>query len=217
MKKLPRTIFIFLALALTVCAQNKQPANENTASKPTVALSYGIIVDNSGSYRTILDRVLEITKDIAEGNSGDDETFLVRFVSSDKIKMLQEFTVSKEAIHEAADEMFSEGGLTAILDAVMVSAKYLADNANSEPARRKALVIVTDGDDRQSKVKIEEVVKFLKDNQIRVYAFGLSEEKVSTRILDKLTKETGGRTFVPKTRADIPATVKDLNAAIRAQ
>lgn len=215
MKKTSLTIIIFFALAFAVSAQNKPAAT--TEPKAAVALSYGIVVDNSGSYRTILDKVLEITKGVAEANNADDETFLMRFVSSDKIKMLQEFTTSKDALDDAADEMYTEGGLTAILDAVMVSAKYLSENAKGEPARRKALVIITDGDERQSKLKIDEVVKFLKDNQIRLYAFGFSDEKVSYKVLDKLTKETGGRIFAPKTRAEIPATVKDLNAAIRAQ
>jgi Ca-activated chloride channel homolog len=216
MKKSAATIFLFLVFALAVSAQEKD-SGAGGAPKSAVAVSYGIVVDNSGSYRSLLDKIVEITKDIAEENAGDDETFLVRFTSTEKIKILQELTFRKDDVHSAADEMFIEGGLTAILDAVLFSAKYLAENAHGEPARRKALILISDGDERQSKAKIEEVLKFLKDNQIRVYAFGLSDEKLSTKVLDRLTKETGGRTFVPKTRAEIPATVKDLNAALRAQ
>lgn len=217
MKKLFTSIVLLLVLSLgNSFAQNKTVAG-TPPQKPTVALSYGLVVDNSGSYRMIMDGIIEVVKDIVEENKADDETFLARFVSTDKINLLQDFTVSKDEIHTAADEMYVEGGLTAILDAVDFSARYLVEKASKEPARRRILILVTDGDDRQNKAKIEDVVKFLKDNQIQVYAVGISEEKVAAKILDKLTKETGGRKFVPKTRAEIPAIIKELTTTIRTQ
>jgi Ca-activated chloride channel family protein len=216
MKKLFSSIVLLLALSLgNSFAQNKPSGT--TTPKPAVALSYGLVVDNSGSYRTIMDRIIEIVKDIVEENKPDDETFLARFVSTDKINLLQDFTASKDEIHAAADEMYVEGGLTSILDAVDFAARHLVEKASKEPARRKILILVTDGDDRQNKLKIEEVVKFLKDNQIQVYAVGISEEKVSPKVLDKLTKETGGRKFVPKTRSEIPLMIKELTTTIRTQ
>jgi VWFA-related protein len=216
MKKVFSAIFLLLALSLTNSfAQNKTAAG--TKQKTSVPLSYGIVVDNSGSYRSMMDKIIEITKDIVEENKADDETFLVRFVSTDKIKLLQDFTVSKDAIHAAADEMYVEGGLTAILDAVDFAARHLVEKASSEPARRKILILLTDGDDRQNKAKIEEVLKFLKDNQIQVFIVAVSEEKVSTKLIDKLTRETGGRKFVPKTLTEVPAMIKELTVAIRAQ
>jgi Ca-activated chloride channel homolog len=214
MKKLFSSIVLLLVLSLTNSfAQNKTAAP--TTQKATVPISYGIVVDNSGSFRSMLDRIIEIAKDIVEENKADDETFLVRFVSTDKINILQDFTVSKDEIHAAADEMYAEGGLTAILDAVDFSARHLVEKANSEASRRKILILLTDGDDRQSKLKIEEVLKFLKDNQIRVYVVGISEEKVSTKLIDKLTKESGGKKFVPKTLSEVPAMIKELSTTIR--
>lgn len=204
--------------AAATAAEAPPPQSKQTAA--AAGISYGIVVDNSGSYRQILEYVIEATKNLVEANAGEDETFLVRFVSSDKIKLMQNFTASKDEIHLAADDMFVEGGLTAILDAVDFSARHLAEkgggsSSSNDAARPKILVLITDGDDRQSTIKIESVLKFLKDNQIRVFALGLSEEKVSTKILDRLTKETGGKKFVPKTRAELPATVKEIAAAIR--
>ncbi|HEX8367100.1 MAG TPA: VWA domain-containing protein [Pyrinomonadaceae bacterium] len=214
MKKLFSAIVLLLVLSpANSFAQDKTTGG--ATQKAVVPVSYGIVVDNSGSYRLIMDRVIEITKDIVEGNKADDETFLVRFVSSDKIKLLQDFTVSKDELHAAADEMYVEGGLTSILDAVDFAARHLAEKTNNETARRKILILLTDGDDRQNKAKIEEVLKFLKDNQIQVYVVGISEEKVSTKIIDKLTRETGGRKFIPKTPAEVSAMIKELSTTIR--
>lgn len=227
MKNFLLPFFFLFALSLTITAQQQQqektdaavvtPAPQPQQKQTFVPVSYGLVVDNSGSYRMILDRVIEAAKDIVEENKADDETFLARFVSSDKIKILQDFTVSKDEIHMAADEMYAEGGLTAILDAVDFSARYLVEKSSrGDGARRKILVLITDGDDRQSAAKIESVLKYLKDNQIRVFALGLSDEKVSLKLLDRLTKETGGKKFVPKMPKEVPTLIKELTTAMRA-
>lgn len=217
MKKLFSSIVLLLVLSLTNSFAQNKTTDGSVPQKEPVALSYGLVVDNSGSYRLLMDGIVQTVKDIVKENKADDETFLVRFVSTDKISLLQDFTASKDAIQEAADEMYVEGGLTAILDGVDFAARHLIEKSSKEPARRKVLILLTDGDDRQSSVKIEQVLKFLKDNQIRVFALGISEEKVSMRLLDKLTKETGGRNYVPKKPAEVPAMVKELSITMRTQ
>ena len=79
------------------------------------------------------------------------------------------------------------------------------------------MVLITDGEDRQSKAKIEDVVKFLRDEKIQVFTIGLSDEKVFSKNLDKLSKDTGGKNFTPKNRAEINSVAKELAAAMRAR
>ncbi len=207
---------IILSLCLPAAFSFAQTKTEDVQMSPT-AISYGIVVDNSGSYRTLLGSVIDLSKDIVEENKADDETFLSRFVGSDRIKILQDFTDSKASLHDAADEMFIEGGLTALLDAVYFSAKYLAENAKNEPNRKKILVLITDGEERKSEIKADELLKYLKEQQIKVYAVALADEKVSQKVLDRLTRETGGKKYLPKNRAELPAIVKELANAIRIQ
>ncbi len=207
---------IVLSLCLLTAVSFAQTKTEDVQMMPT-AISYGIVVDNSGSYRTLLGSVIDLSKDIVEENKADDEAFLVRFVGSDRIKILQDFTDSKASLHDAADEMFIEGGLTALLDAVYFSAKYLAENAKNEANRKKILVLITDGEERKSEIKADELLKYLKEQQIKVYAVALADEKVSQKVLDRLTKETGGKKYLPKNRAELPAIVKELANAIRIQ
>ncbi|MBA3599851.1 MAG: hypothetical protein H0W45_01225 [Acidobacteria bacterium] len=57
----------------------------------------------------------------------------------------------------------------------------------------------------------------MKDEKIQVFSIGLSDEKVYTKLLDKLAKETNGRFFTPKNRAEIQKIIKELTAIIRAQ
>ena len=215
MKKFPPSIlFLLFVSAFTVFGQSDATNTVPNAEKP-VQVSYGIVVDNSGSYRMIMDKVVELVKDIVEENKEGDETFLVSFISTDKIKLQQDFTERKGDIHDAADQMYTEGGLTAIVDALYFSAKYLVKNANSEPGRRKILIVVTDGEERQSRAKYEELAAFLKDASVSVYAVGVADGKVFTKILDKVTKETGGKVYTPKTGVEIQAAVKSLSSDIR--
>lgn len=216
-------LFIFFSILLSAAVVNTfaQEKKQNPPASPiaemkTSAVSYGIVVDNSGSFRLLLDGVVKIVHDIVEENKPDDETFLVRFVDSSKIDLLQDFTASKDEIHAAAEEMFVEGGKTAILDAVSFAVKHTAENAKGDAGKRRCLILISDGDDRASGAKIEDVLKLLKDEKIRVFTVGIADGKISSKILNRLAKETGGKSFEPKTRAEISVVVKELAAAMRA-
>ncbi len=206
---------LVLITFLSFLVAHGQAAKENTpVEKPS--LSYGIVVDNSGSYRMILETVIKSVNQIIESNGADDATFLVRFVDSTKISLMQDFTSSKDELQSAAESMFIEGGQTAILDGVNFSAKYLAENDVSAN-RQKVLILISDGEDRKSQTKIEEVLKLLKDEKIKVYTLGLSNGKIYKNLLEKLAKETGGKSFIVEKRSEIEAVIKQLTAAVRVQ
>lgn len=213
-KKIP---LIILALVLSFVIGNGQVPSKDRETTQAVnsPLSYGIVVDNSGSYRVIFEQIIKAAGEIIEANESDDEAFLVRFVDSDKIFLMQDFTSSKDELRSAAEEMFIEGGQTAILDAVYFAAQHLAENKSAQQNKRKVLILITDGEDRNSKYKIGEVLKFLKDEKIQVYTVGLSDGKVYKTLLEKLAKETGGKSFIAEKRSEIGATVKQLTAALR--
>ena len=211
---LKKISFIILISMLLTAAAAGQIANAAKEIIPTEKplLSYGIVVDNSGSYRMIFSEVINSVNEIIEAHNADDEAFLVRFIDSNKISLLQDFTQSKEELRSATEEMFIEGGQTAILDGVYFSAKHLAKF--SQPNRRRALILITDGEDRKSAAKIEDVLKYLKDEKIRVFALGLSDGKIYKNLLEKLAKETGGKSFPVEKRSEIKNTLKQLTVAL---
>lgn len=202
-----RSIVLILIAAIAANAQ----AADAVRTEPA-PLSVGLLVDNSGSYRLLLDRVINLVGDLVDQKSGDDEMFLVTFVDTSKIVLRQEFTRVKSDLHDAAENMFVEGGQTAILDALKFAATQF-DNAQAD--RPRALIIITDGDERQSAAKIEDVIKTLKDANVRVYAIGLADEGLNVKFLDRITRETGGAKFIPKTRAETTELVKQVWPAIR--
>jgi Ca-activated chloride channel homolog len=216
-----RILLILLALCLQAASalsqtdpQKPQPSASGT---PGVSLSYGIVVDNSGSYRLILNKVVDVVKNIVDENAGEDETFIVRFIHSKRIHVVQDLTRVKSDLNDAAENLYIEGGQTAILDAVYFSAKHLVKNLGTEGARDRVLILISDGDERESTVRYEELAKFLKEEKIRVFVIGMAEERVFTKILERIAKDTGGKVYLPKNAADMSSMVKTLSTDIRSK
>jgi VWFA-related protein len=178
--------------------------------KEVLPVSYGLVVDNTGSLRTQIARVIGAAKYLVDSNRPGDEAFVLRFVSSDNIKVLQNLTADQVALNKALDSMVIQGGQTALLDALYLAGDYLVKNASKSgaPERRLALILVSDGEDRQSFYKTEDVLKLLRQGGVQVYCVGLtgalenearlvtrSKKVVAQDLLKKLASETGGRVF----------------------
>jgi uncharacterized protein with von Willebrand factor type A (vWA) domain len=202
---------VICCLASAVLGQDNKEQKTETSDMP---IYIGIVVDCSGSQRTVLDRTFQAVKQIAESLREKDQAFLVRFIDSGKISVIQELTNKKEEIEDSSDSLYIEGGQSAIIDAVDHSAKYLVENS-ADGSVVRILIVITDGEDGTSGKKIDEVVPFLKEKQIKVFAIGISDLKVSTKLFDRLTKETGGKTFIPRTSAEVSNAVIDIVKSLR--
>jgi Mg-chelatase subunit ChlD len=192
------------------------PAQEQGSVKPsTRPVSFGIVVDNSGSYRLLLERVINFTHSVAEKLNDGDEAFLVTFVDPAKTRLRQELTSDKRAIYEAIDNMFVEGGSSAVLDAVHFSLDHLATSAKISDGRGLAILLISDGDDRVSGAKLESIITTAKESNVRIVVVGISDEKLNMKLLDRLAKGTGGTAFYPKTSKETLAIKDEVVRALR--
>lgn len=209
--------FVFTLTVIILCSL---PLIGQEAAKPVGAaepVSYGLVIDNSGSYRLILEKVIKAALSLINENGPEDEAFLVTFVDASKIVLRQELTSDKRDLRDAVEAMYIEGGFTALADAVEFAAKYLATERRGDSSKNKALILITDGDERKSSANLSDVAKLLKASNIKLYAIGVAEGKVETRVIDRLAKESGGEVFLPKTAEQYDLAVKSLSAAIRAK
>ena len=194
--------------------------------------SYGLVVDNSGSLRSQIAAVIAAGQSLANSNGPSDETFIVRFISSDNIKIMQSMTADKAALAKTLNDMFIEKGQTALLDAVYLSGDYLAKNVRADDAaeRRHALVLITDGEDRASYYNAEQVIKLLRAGDVQVFAIGLigeldknagfistSKRGKSKDLLEKLTNETGGRAFFAETVGELKDAIAEIGKNLHTQ
>ncbi|HEX8708715.1 MAG TPA: VWA domain-containing protein [Pyrinomonadaceae bacterium] len=212
--------------------ENGVPQQVFSFSREEVPISYGLAIDTSGSLRAQLPQVIEAGKVIINSNKPGDETFLVRFISSDKIEQVQDFTSKKEDLLDALETFYTEGGQTAILDAVYVSAEHVAEykKGDDNDRRRRALIVVTDGEERGSTYKKEELFARLREADVQIYVIGFvgelekeggfirkSKHDEAVDLLNRLAKETGGRAFFPESLSDLPKISAEIVRDLRTQ
>ena len=201
-------------------------------SREEVPISYGLAVDTSASLRSQIQSVIDAAKTIINSNKPGDETFLVRFISSDKIQTEQDFTSNKELLTDALDNLYVEGGQTAVIDAVYLSAEHVSDYKKGDDSdrRRRALIVITDGEDRNSFYKQEQLFARLREEDVQIFVIGFINEldkeggfirksprEKAVSLINKLASETGGRAFFPDSIAELPGIASEIVRDMRTQ
>jgi Mg-chelatase subunit ChlD len=184
-------------------------------SEDSMPVSYGFVIDNSGSMRLRLERIIRLVSQVAVLNGPEDETFLVSFIDSEKISVKQEMTSNVDAVIDEAENMFIQGGRTAIIDAVRLSATYLSENGRTDEGRLRRLIVITDGDERESRSKLADLIDILQKEKIAVFVVGIGEQKVETKLIDRIVKDSGGKRYLPISAADIDVLIPQLAGDIR--
>lgn len=205
-------------------------ASFTTAEVPVIN---ALVIDNSRSLRSQLGKVIEAGKIIVGTNRPKDESTIVRFVSRDKIEVVQDFTTDKSLLNNALDNLFVEGGQTAIIDAVYQTAKKIDLYQNSQKkddVKLRALILVSDGDDRGSIYKEQQLIELLRASNVQIYAVGfvngLNKESVpggtnraenAKAFLTRLTQETGGKVYFPNSIDELTQIASEISGELRTQ
>jgi Ca-activated chloride channel family protein len=208
------------------------PQTIETFTREEVPISYGLAVDTSGSLRSQLQSVIDAGKTIINSNKSGDETFLVRFISSDKIETVQDFTDNKEQLMDGLDSFYVEGGQTAIIDAVYLSAEHVSEYKKGDESdrRRRALIVITDGEDRNSFYKQEQLFSRLREEDVQIFVIGFVNEldkdtgfirksprEKAVNLIKRLASETGGRAFFPESISELPQIANEIIRDLRTQ
>jgi Ca-activated chloride channel family protein len=165
-------------------------------SSEDVPLSVGIIFDVSGSMKDKLKTAVEAAITFMKGGSPDDEYFLVPF--ADRPQETTEFTNDIAAIQSRF--MFSKAkGRTALYDAVYLGLDMVEDGDNT----KKALLLITDGEDNRSRYTFSNVKEFVKERDVQIHAIGIDSGFADggadgRAILEDLASITGGTAHFPR-------------------
>jgi Ca-activated chloride channel family protein len=203
-------------------------------SKSEVPTNYSLVIDNSGSLRSQIDEVIEAGKILVAANKPEDETSIIRFISSDKIEILQDFTTNKTDLNDALDSLFIEGGQTAIIDAVYLAADKVTDyekaSSNKVDRKRRALVLVSDGEDVSSFYSQQQLFDLLKETDVQIYVVGFvrdlstdkgfitkSKQGKAKDFLDKLATVTGGKAYFPASVSELSGIAREIASELRTQ
>jgi Ca-activated chloride channel family protein len=203
--------------------EDKVSQNIESVSREEAPVSMGLVIDTSNSMRPKLYTVSDAALRLIRQMRPDDETFLVQFKT--EAELVQEFTSNQRELEEALRRIYASGG-TALLDAIIATADHAQEKGKR---RRKALVVITDGLDKNSSVKEKKVVEVMKEDEVQVYLVGFVDEgdsggffggspaKRAKELLNRLAEDSGGRAFFPSSVSETPAIAAQIAKDLRAQ
>ena len=155
------------------------------------AISVGIILDTSRSMGdNMLSARTSVNRFLKQG-SPQDEYLLIGF--NNRTMVLQDFTTdSRNVMNEAA--FAAPGGETALFDALYLGLEKIKESSN----RKKALIVITDGENNASRYTFREVKEFAKESDVQIYIIGeRGEQGFGRPIISEIVSLTGGRAFFP--------------------
>jgi Ca-activated chloride channel family protein len=181
-----------------------------------VPVALGILIDNSGSMRPKRDAVNQAAINLIRTSNPQDEIFVVNF--GENFYLDQDFTNDVGKLQTALGNIETRGS-TALYDAVVASAAHMKQQS---AVQKRALLVVTDGEDNASQETLEEAVKQLqqKDGPV-VYVIALPStmrhENSAVRSLQILSQSTGGTAYFPSDMQEVDSITRSIASAIRSQ
>ncbi len=183
-------------------------------------LRVGIVIDTSTSIRTrfqfeqqaSIEFLLQILK------PRTDKGFVMGFDVTPDYK--QDWTNNLDSLTTGINALRPGGG-TALFDAVYSACRdKLLDAARGQEPVRKAMVLISDGDDNQSHAYLDDAIKECQRASTIVYAISTNTSPSRDRgddTLQKIADATGGRAFFPKRLEEMPVSFQDIQDELRSQ
>jgi Ca-activated chloride channel family protein len=195
-------------------------------SHADIPVTMGIIIDDSGSMRTKRASVNAAALTFVKTSNPQDQVFVVNFNDNYYLDTPGDFAQNIEELKAALDKIDSRGG-TALRDALMASIDHLRLGNRD----KKVLLVVTDGEDNESRYTMEELLRSAQKSNAVIYAIGLlgDEEpgglfkmrggsaKRAAKALKELAKATGGQAYFPKSLDQVETTCVQIARDIRNQ
>ena len=187
-----------------------------------VPVSFGLVVDNSGSMKTKRPQVNAAAITFVKTSNAQDEGFVVNFNDDYYLDTEHDFT-SDLGEMRAALERIDARGSTALYDAVIGSLDHLKKGSRD----KKVLLVVTDGEDNASRHSLENVIEQAQRADAVIYAVGVFSDddikhdhramKKARTALSELANATGGLAFFPETADDTETICTQVAHDIRNQ
>jgi Ca-activated chloride channel family protein len=209
--------------------EDGEPQKIQSFSREDVPVSMGILIDLSGSMRDRMEQVKNAALAFIRAGNPDDQTFLVGF--NDKAELLQDYTSDIDEIMNALDRTVVAGG-TALYDAIYLGVEKARNGVQS----KKAIVVITDGVDKDSYFKLNELIAQVQESDVQVFCVGFfkeipkrnifsdlwrlwsdSEEEKAYDALVRISRETGGKAFFPRETSEIHDIVVEIANELRSQ
>ncbi len=161
----------------------------------------GLVLDRSGSMFAVIDDVYNAAFHTIRASKPDDEFFVVTF--NEHVDLVQDFSSDRKVLQRSLKGV-DAGGSTALNDAIYAGLKHL-DRGKQD---KKALLVVTDGADNSSSIRLRELFDCIREKHVTIYVVGFFGDMspVSSSFSDtyevdslkKIAQMSGGKAYFPR-------------------
>jgi VWFA-related protein len=182
-------------------------------------LEMGLLIDVSGSVHTRFEFEQQAATGFLEHvvRKGFDRAFVMGFNAHGQLA--QDFTDNLSALSNGVRHL-REGGGTALYDAIYRACHDKLLKEKSDHPVRKALIVLSDGEDNQSDVTRAQAIEMAQRAEVLIYAISTDDSGLILRgdqILQQLADATGGRAFFPYKMKDITHSFSAIEDELRSQ
>jgi VWFA-related protein len=200
---------------------DNKPAQEirSFRAETNLPLRVGLLIDASNSIRDRFkfeqESAIEFLNQIIHQR---DQAFVLGFDTTPEVT--QNFTSNTEALAKGV-HMLRPGGGTAMYDAIYYACRdeiMAKDKGNLET--RRAIILLSDGDDNQSRVSREEAVEMAQKAEVIIYTISTNtsgQKLKGDKVLEHFADETGGRAFFPFKIQDVSDAFSQIQDELRSQ
>jgi Ca-activated chloride channel family protein len=182
-------------------------------------LRVGVVIDASTSIRSRFEfeqqSATEFLLEILKARS--DRAFVMGFDVTPTVTA--DWSNNLDALQTGINRLRPGGG-TALFDAVYTACRdKLLTERGQEPVR-KAMVLISDGDDNQSRVRPDEAIKMCERSETIIYAISTNwtpSRGKGDQVLDQMSTATGGRVFFPPSVEEMSNSFHEIEAELRSQ
>jgi Ca-activated chloride channel family protein len=191
----------------------------NFRRETDLPLHLGLLVDVSGSVDSRFDFEQNAATSFLQHTlrAGFDKAFIVGFNSHSQ--MAQDFTDNVKLLSTGVHKLHDGGG-TALYDAVYHACKDKFLKDRPDHPLRKAIIIVSDGEDNQSEISKAQAIEMAQRSEVIIYAISTDDSGLVMRgdkVLEQLAEATGGRAFFPFKMKDITHSYAAIEDELRSQ
>ena len=200
---------------------NKPALSVESFSRETnLPLRVGLLIDASNSIRDRFkfeqESAIEFLNQIIRFHY--DQAFVIGFDTTPEVT--QDFTDNTELLSHGV-RMLRAGGGTAMYDAIYYACRdKLLKEDRGVIATRRAIILLSDGEDNQSRVSREEAIEMAQRAEVIIYAISTNTSGLVSRgdkVLKHFAEETGGKAFFPFKIEDVANAFTEISDELRSQ
>ncbi len=200
---------------------DKKPPKEIRTfhSETDLPLQVGLLIDASNSvrdrFRFEQEAAIEFLNQIIR--PGYDKAFVIGFDTTPEVT--QDFTDNTELLSRGVHALRAGGG-TAMYDALYFACRDKLLKASRTGPVRRAIILLSDGQDNQSRVTREEAIEMAQRADVIVYTISTNISGIKQsgdKILERIADATGGRPFFPFQMTDVANAFAEIQDELRSQ